>query len=73
LTDKTKLGAAEHVIDELIKYIAIHSNLQTEITIDGEDVRRAKCVKVSNDFHGYTDFLASKVPNMITTNPAENS
>jgi hypothetical protein len=73
LTDKTKLGAAEHVIDELIKYIAINPNLKTEIAIAGEDVRRANRIKVSKAFYGYTDFLVSKVPTVITTNPAQNA
>jgi hypothetical protein len=42
LTDKTKLSNAEHMIDELVKYIANHPNLSNEISIGGVDVRRGK-------------------------------
>jgi hypothetical protein len=37
------------------------------------DVRRANRIKVSNEFSGYANFLATKVPTTITTNPAQNA
>jgi hypothetical protein len=60
------------MIDELIKYIANHPNLSNEISIEGVDVRQANRIKVSNEFSGYANFLATKVPTTITTNPAQN-
>jgi hypothetical protein len=73
LTDSTKLVHAEHMIDVLVTYIATHPEIEREVAIIGEEVRRANRIKVSNAFHGYTDFLLSKVPSTITTNPAPNA
>jgi hypothetical protein len=73
LTDSMKLAHAEHMIDELVKHIATHPEIEKEVSINGEEVRRANRIKVSNAFHGYTDFLVSKVPTVIITNPAQNA
>ena len=73
LTNKTHLASAEYMIDELLKYVANNPEIEFELSFGGEVARRANQIKVSNTFHGYTDFLASKVPNTITTNPAQNA
>jgi hypothetical protein len=73
LTESSKLSHAEHMIDELLKYIAANPHIDAEVSLIGEEVRRANRIKVSHTFHGYTDFLASKVPTVITANPAQNA
>ena len=73
LTNKTHLASAEYMIDELLKYVANNPEIEFELSFGGEVARRANQIKVSNTFHGYTDFLASKVPKTITTNPAQNA
>jgi hypothetical protein len=50
-----------------------HNDLEFNLSIGGEFVHRANQIKVSNTFNGYTDFLVSKVPKTITTNPAQNA
>jgi carotenoid cleavage dioxygenase-like enzyme len=61
------------MIDELVKYIATRPDIDAEVLMHGEEVRRANRIKVSNAFNGYADFLATKVPAIITTNPAQNA
>ena len=73
LTNKNNLHAAEHMIDDLIKYINTATDITDDISIDGEGIRRANRIRTSNEFDGYTAFLRSKVPSTITTNPAPNA
>jgi DNA-binding FrmR family transcriptional regulator len=73
LTSKTHLASAEYMIDELLKYVANNPELEFDLSIGGEVVRRANQIKVSKTFNGYTEFLVSKVPKTITTNPAQNA
>jgi hypothetical protein len=73
LTNKNKLHTAEHMIDDLIKYINTATDITDDISIAGEGIRRANRIQTSNKFDGYTAFLRSKVPSMITINPAPNA
>jgi hypothetical protein len=42
LMERSKMGAAEHMIDELItKHIKANPDLSNEIMIEGEEIRRA--------------------------------
>jgi hypothetical protein len=73
LTEKIKIGAAEQMIDELVKYIRSHPDVAHPMTIPGHVIHRANRVQVSAEFDGYAQFLVSKVPSVITTNPAPNA
>jgi hypothetical protein len=73
LTEKKHIGAAEYMIDELIQYIMTHPDVKNETTIHGDEIRRANRVKVSKHFNGYNDFLGSKVPQTVTSNPSPNA
>jgi hypothetical protein len=73
LINKMHLASTEYMIDELLKCVANKPNLAFDLSIGGEVVHRANQIKVSNTFNGYTDFLVSKVPKNITTNPAQNA
>jgi hypothetical protein len=52
LTDKKKLRAAEHMIDELIEYIHTNPDVTAATTILGEEIRRANRVNVTKSFSG---------------------
>jgi hypothetical protein len=73
LMEKHKISAAEHMIDELVKYISANPTLSATMTIPGQEIRRANRVQVSNAFDGYANFLVSKVPTTVITNPAQNA
>jgi hypothetical protein len=73
LTEKTMISAAEHMIDEYVKYISANPNLSDMITIPGQEIRCANRVQVSNAFDGYANFLVSNVPTTVITNPAQNT
>jgi hypothetical protein len=73
LTEKNKISAAKHMIDELVKYISANPTLSDTMTIPGQEIRRANRVQVSNAFDGYANFLVSKVPTTVITNPAQNA
>jgi hypothetical protein len=73
LTNKKNLHAAEHMIDDLIKYINTDPDITNDLSMTGERIRRANKIRTSNEFEGYTAFLLSKVPSTITTNPAPNA
>jgi hypothetical protein len=67
LTEKNKISAAEHMIDELVKYILANPTLSDTMTIPGQEIRRANRVQVSNAFNEYANFLVSKVPTTVIT------
>jgi hypothetical protein len=73
LTEKKHIGAAEHMIDELIQYITNNPDVNNETTILGDEIRRTNRVKVSQYSNGYNDFLGSKVPQTVTSNPSPNA
>jgi hypothetical protein len=74
LTEKTKISAAEHMTDtKLLKYILANPTVSDTMTIPGQEIRRANRVQVSNAFNGYANFLVSKVPTTVITNPAQNA
>jgi hypothetical protein len=73
LTEKKHIGAAEYMIDELIQYIKNNPDVNNETTIPGDEIRRTNRVNVSNHFNGYNDFLGSKVPQMVASNPSPNA
>jgi len=73
LTERNKMGDAEHMIDEFIAYIKANPEISNTLSIEGEEVRRANRIQTSNEFNGYKSFLLSKVPSTITTNPAPNA
>jgi hypothetical protein len=73
LTNKMHLASVEYMIDELLKYVANNPKIEFDLSFGGEVARRANQIKVSITFHGYTDFLVSKVPKTMTTNPAQNA
>jgi hypothetical protein len=73
LTEKKHIGAAEHMIDELIQYIKTNPDVDNETTILGDEIRRTNRVKVSQHFNGYNAFLGSKVPQTVTSNPSPNA
>ena len=57
------------MIDELIQYIKINPDVNNETTILGDEIRRTNRVKLPQQFNGYNDFLGSKVPQTVTSNP----
>jgi hypothetical protein len=73
LTDKKKLRAAEHMIDELIEHIHTNADITAVTTILGEEIRHSNRVNVTmKSFSGYNDFLVTKVPQMVITNPSSS-
>jgi hypothetical protein len=51
LTNKHKIGPAEHMIDELIEYIRKNPEIHTKTTINSMDIKHANNINVSNSFN----------------------
>lgn len=73
LTDKTKISAAEQMIDALVKYLRLNPNVAQTMTIPGQMIHRTNRVQVSSEFDGYAQFLVSKVPTTLIIDPAKNA
>ena len=73
LTDRKKIEVAENTIDDVIQYIESNPDVKNETTILGEEIRRANWVNITESFTGgYNNFLESKAPQMVVTNPFQN-